>query len=89
MRLSKGFVSIVKTLLFYCLLYLRGLFFIACKFLSFFALLGAVVTFFIGNNQWMVVGCIGVSFGIFLLRQCYDSILLKLTPPGQEYILAQ
>ena len=82
-------MSLVKSLVFYCLLYLRGLFLIAGKLIGFVALLTGVVTFLIGTSPWIAACFVGVSFGIFMLRQFYDSILLKLTPPGKEYILVQ
>lgn len=82
-------MSIVKGLIFYCLLYLRSLFFIVSRLLSFIALVAATVTFLMGTNPTMAWTCIAVSFTLFVLRHSYDSLLAKLIPPGTEYVLVE
>lgn len=80
----------LKALAFYPLLYLRGLFHLAGAFIGGMALIVCVVSLFIESAPWHLTVEAGViGFAIFLLRQFYDQLLLKLNPTGNNLTLYQ
>jgi hypothetical protein len=86
-------MNILKSIIFYPMMWLRGIFLLVGKVLQGFFLLGALLILFAGRGQdyfWpMLLMCSGFSFFFFLLTQFYDQILLKLNPTGNDLFLIQ
>lgn len=83
----KPIVKAIISLIFYPMLWLRGLFQRIGNFLSGFFLLGLILGLFLHAPIGFLIGCGVFSFGFFLLTHFYDQILLKLNPTGNVLIL--
>ncbi len=79
----------VKVIIFYPMLWLRGLFLLASNILGGFFFIGGLISWIAGTDKWMILVGFGLSFTFFILRHFYDQILLKLNPTGQELYLFQ
>ena len=86
-------LNVLKSILFYPMMWLRGIFLLVGRFLQGFFLLGLIMVIFIGRGQeyfWMLLFTFaGGSFSFFLLTRFYDQILLRLNPTGKDLILVQ
>jgi len=82
-------LKIIKSLAFYPLLWLRGLFLLISNFLTGMLLLGAIVCWVIGGEKVVVFMLLAHSFAIFLLAHFYDRLLLWLNPTGCDLTLYQ
>ena len=80
-------IKLLKSLIFYPMLWLRGLFLGVGKFISGFFLLGLILGFLFHAHIGYLIGCGILSFGAFLLTFFYDQILLKLNPTGTTLTL--
>lgn len=82
------FVKILKSIVFYPLLWLRGIFKGISKFISGAFLLLFIISLFI-KQMGLTVKIIFAffSFIFFMLAFFYDQILLKLNPTGNVLIL--
>jgi len=89
------FMKILKGIIFYPMLYLRGLLVSASKILSRFFLLGSfifLVVFLCGGGNITIKAAMFFGFFgfiIFMLGHFYDRILLKINPTGNELTLLQ
>lgn len=79
----------IKGIIFYPMFWLRGIFLLVGKLLGGFLLLGGIFEYFIGAPTIIWSMTLTFSFLIFILRQTYDTILLKLNPTGRDLILFQ
>jgi hypothetical protein len=75
------------TALFYVMLYLRRIFFGFSKIINFILILATLSLFFLTHQYVMGSVFVILSFGIFMLRRCYDQILIKLNPMGNVLVL--
>lgn len=86
-------MKVLKSLIFYPMMWLRGIFLLAGKVLQVIFLLGAILILFAGQGHdyfWtMLLTFSGFSFFFFLLTHFYDQILLKLNPTGNDLLLMQ
>ncbi|RNA65314.1 hypothetical protein CR163_008835 [Prosthecochloris sp. ZM_2] len=86
-------LNALKSILFYPMMWLRGVFLLVGKILQGFFLLGLILVLFIAQGQeyfWtLVLMFAGGSFSFFLLTHFYDQILLRLNPTGKDLILVQ
>ncbi len=73
--------------IFYLMLYLRRLFFSFSKIINFFLAVTFFYLTFATHQYFMAAVFFGLSFGVFMLRRCYDQILAKLNPPGNKLVL--
>lgn len=87
-------MNIIKTLFFYPLLWLRGIFLSIGKIVSVICLLSSVLMVILkmieqfSTIEWIqIVPTAAIGFGIFMLMEFYDQILLKLNPTGAELTL--
>ncbi len=81
-------MGILKTVLFYPMLWLRGIFVRIGRLIAGILLLATIGLFFSPDIPWdkhVVIGAL--SFGTFLLCEFYDRILLKLSPNDVNYFL--
>ncbi|PCE67546.1 hypothetical protein B6G00_04150 [Salinivibrio sp. YCSC6] len=84
----KIFINLLRNIIFYPMLWLRGIFVGLGRLISGLCLIVAVISLFFERLEtamtiWMVVA----SFGFFMFNMIYDSILLKLNPTGHILIL--
>jgi hypothetical protein len=84
----------LRKILYYSMLWLRPLFLLTSRWLqilftgAFGLVLGLNLLVDDFHTAWWIVGVWGgLAFGIFMLRESYDSLLLKLNPTGSELIL--
>lgn len=86
-------MNILKSIIFYPMMWLRGIFLLVGKVLQGLFLLGAIFILFAGQGHdyfWtLFLTFSGFSFFFFLLTQFYDQILLKLNPTGNDLFLIQ
>ncbi|HFU0470685.1 TPA: hypothetical protein ACGTTL_002458 [Vibrio parahaemolyticus] len=83
-------LNILKGIIFYPLLWLRGLLIKIGRFLAGFLLLAALVTAFLPEIDKAFTTILAVmSFTLFMLCHFYDWVLLKLNPTGHTLILEQ
>ncbi len=81
-------MKILQSLLFYPLLWLRGLFIRVGRILAGLLLLGTVLSLFFGGVPvkatiaWAVM-----SFALFMLCHFYDVVLIKLNPTDNILLL--
>ena len=81
---------ILKSIIFYPMLFFRRLFMIIAKFFGIIFFLAFLLSFAVDWIHWEAkIITISVSFSFFLLRQFYDSILLKLNPTKSQLTLYQ
>ncbi len=87
-------MKIIRFLLFYPLLWMRGLFLAIGKILSFIcvtssALMGILkMTDQFSNIEWsQIIPLALVGFALFMLMEFYDMLLLKLNPTGATLTL--
>jgi len=85
---------LLRKILYYSMLWLRPLFMLTSRWIQIFftgsfVLLLALNLFSADfHNSWWFVGFWGLlAFGIFMLRQTYDTVLLKINPTGVDLIL--
>lgn len=65
----------IKTLFFYPLLYLRGLFLLGCSFFSGLLLVMAILGYIFASDIKTASTMLAFSFGFFLLKELYDRFL--------------
>lgn len=86
-------MKILKALIFYPMLWLRGIFLtigsIASRLLLIIAIAVLLFTQSSQHNEWVAYILFAASFGFFLLNHFYDLILLKLNPTDCELYLEQ
>ena len=86
-------MSLLKSIIFYPMMWLRVPFLMLGKFLAGIFLLGGILFLFIGSGvegaTGLIVTCFVLSFVFFLLNIFYDQILLKLNPTGNDLFLKQ
>lgn len=82
-------MTFLKNIIFYLLLYVRPLFLFAGKMIGFALLLFSLPLFYLKVNNFAAIFCIAASFVIFILRNFYDIIILKLNPTGTILSLEQ
>jgi hypothetical protein len=80
-------IKILKSVIFYPMLWLRGLFLRVGKFISGLFLLGLILGLLFRAPIGYLIGCGIFSLGSFLLTFFYDQILLKLNPTGNTLTL--
>jgi hypothetical protein len=80
-------MKLIKGFLFYILLYSRGVFLKIGRFLGGMMFIVALFAFFIVEKKLDGIGFLFVSFGIFLINELYDNILINLNPTGNELTL--
>lgn len=73
--------------IFYIMLYLRKPFMMIAKLLSVLMVIGGIGILVLGGPTKVGIGSLIFSFATFMLRQFYDQILSKLSPPGYTLIL--
>lgn len=77
-------------MIYYPMLFVRGLFMGFARFFGVMSFLGFLASLFAEWMPWEAkLIMIAVSFSLFLLRQFYDQILLKLNPSNTELTLYQ
>ena len=82
----------MQGLVFYPLLWLRGVVVFLTRVVSVLAMMAAVAVglgaIFTHQNLWLLAGvCAAGSLLAFLLQQLYDSLLFRLNPTGRMLIL--
>jgi hypothetical protein len=87
-------MRIVAALVFYPMLWLRGLVLFLGRLLSGFASIAALVMLLVSvftRHRFWLLACMFALGGFlsFLLLQLYDSILFRLNPTGRTLILYQ
>ena len=80
-------IKVLKSVVFYPMLWLRGIFRLVGKGLSGLFLLGLILGLFIHLSVGILILFGVFSLGFFLLTFFYDQILLKLNPTGNTLIL--
>lgn len=81
-------MKILKSILFFPLLWLRGLFIRIGRIIAGLFLFGAIGGFFMGDLPvTLPIVCGVMSFALFMLCEFYDWLLLKLNPTNTVYIL--
>jgi hypothetical protein len=84
----------VRKILYYTMLWLRPVFLLTSRWIQ--VVVTGIFAFMLGMKlivdgspiTWLDVGILaGLAFGIFMLRESYDSLLLKLNPTDSELIL--
>lgn len=87
----KVFISTIiyclRSLLFYPLLFLRGIFLNVSKFLIGLTFLAFITTLLFKAPSKMTIIFISISFSLFLLSFFYDLLLIKLNPTKTELTL--
>lgn len=87
----KIFIKILKSIIFYPMLWLRGLFKLGFKIISVIFLLGGIIFLIIGSEEMgmenIILAFVG-SFVFFIIGMLYDQILLKLNPTGNDLTLS-
>lgn len=84
--------KILTGIIFYPMLWLRGIFFAISTLLSGFLLLMAVFWFVVNPEHEFskpVLMPLGLAFLLFMFRWVYDEILLKLNPTDHVLYLEQ
>jgi len=85
------FIKILKSIIFYPMLWLRGLFKLGFKIISVLSLIVGVILLLMGSEEIgrnpMIFSFIG-SFVFFIIGMLYDQILLKLNPTGNDLTLS-
>jgi hypothetical protein len=80
---------LVRSMIFYPMLWLRGVFLPIAQIIGGFFALSSLVMALLAH-AFIVALLMGLSaFGTFMLRQKYDSILLDINPTGHELHLWQ
>lgn len=79
----------VRAIIFYPMFWLRGISGLLLGFLTGLFLIGGILMMVAGAPWWIAVLYFGLSFVMFMVRQAYDAILLKLNPTGRMLILHQ
>ncbi len=83
-------MTVLKAILFYPMLFVRKLFIGVSKFIGIVLILFFLGTLIFGGVPWIErLMVLGVAFALFLLRQFYDIILLKLNPTNSELTFYQ
>lgn len=85
-------MQVLRALLFYPLLGLRGLFILLARVVSVLAMMAAVTmgvaAIYSHQNFWLIAAVCAIgSFLVFLLQQLYDSLLFRLNPTGRTLFL--
>lgn len=83
-------MKIIKSIIFYPMLWMRGVFITFGKIVSSIMLLGFIASLFI--KEWplsITLTYLGFGLGVFILMQYYDRIFLKLNPNDSTLILEQ
>ena len=81
-------MKLICSTIFYIMMWLRGIAnFILMMFAGLSLLGGIVFAFSQGLFSFMSLFGFGMSFALFMLREFYDQILLKLNPTGNDLIL--
>ena len=83
----------IATVLYYVMLWCRPVFLLFSRLIQFF-LTGAFLITLVANlladgpiSWWIIAAWGGLAFGVFMLRERYDQILLRLNPTGHDVIL--
>jgi hypothetical protein len=79
----------LRSLIFYPMLWLRGISGLILMILGGLFLLGGIFTLIGIGLRFQTIMFFGFSFACFMIRQTYDQILLKLNPTGHELTLFQ
>lgn len=89
--MNNKILKLLKSIIFYPMLWLRGVLLGICKIISGVFLLGFIVSLFYGKSAPLSMKIIlGVlSFIFFILSFWYDTLLLKLNPTDIELTLFQ
>lgn len=81
-------MKIVKSVIFYSMMWLRGISSMLLGIIGGLSLLSGIGWFFVKGilfeGTWI---CLVGSFICFMLREYYDHLLLKLNPTGHDLIL--
>ena len=73
-------LKFIKGLLFYLMLWIRSIFMIVVRPLSFICMIIGILILYINGTCFSGLFMIGGSFSLFLIGELYDQILLKLNP---------
>lgn len=86
-------MTVLKSVIFYPMMWLRVPFLMVGKFLAGILLIGGLVFLLLGGGaegaNSIIIFSFGMSFLFFLLTIFYDQILLKLNPTGNDLFLKQ
>lgn len=83
-------MNILKALIFYPMMFVRGLFMSISNFIGVILMLFFFVTCIFDLLPWTArLLALGLAFVLFLLRYFYDIILLKLNPNNVDLSLYQ
>lgn len=90
-RYTRGVImKAIKGIIFYPMLFVRGVFIAISKVAGFMLLFGFFITLFLNGVSWeLKLYLVVVAFILFLLRHFYDVILLKLNPTNTALMLSQ
>lgn len=80
-------LKFIKGLLFYLMLWIRSIFMIVVRPLSFICMIIGFLILYINGTCFSGLFMIGSSFSLFLIGELYDQILLKLNPNKTTYNL--
>lgn len=80
--------NVLKGMVFYPLLWLRGLLIRVGRFLAGLFMFGVLLSFFVGDIPTKISIAWGLlSFALFMLCQFYDWVLVKLNPTDSILVL--
>lgn len=82
-------IRVVKGLVFYPMLWLRGILIWLLLALSGLFLLGGIFMWIVTGLEFGTGLMLGLSFVLFLFRQAYDHILIKINPTDNFLYLSQ
>lgn len=84
----------IAAVLYYVMLWCRRPFMLFSRLIQIFFTIGFLLTLVINllvDNSptpwWIIAGWGGLAFGVFMLRERYDQILLRLNPTDHGVIL--
>ena len=87
-NLKEIYMKALTSVTFYIMLYLRKIFFRLSKLINFLLILPGLFLLFVTHQYGMGITLVLLSFGIFMVRNFYDHILLKINPTGRTFILS-
>lgn len=81
MRGLIGLLNVLRYAVFYPLMWLRPILYVACSGISGLSLLALLIAFVVRPEEHKILWALGgLSFGTFLLGWVYDGLLLWLSP---------
>lgn len=80
---------LIRSVIFYPMLWLRGVFLTVAKIIGIIFTVGFLETIIFPRGFILTLLMGLLAFSVFMLRQKYDSILLNLNPTGHELRLWQ